>query len=1137
MSRVVLLAIVISLAMAAPAQSKSPAVSTTTVSPQARIIQPLDEAQRIVLKGNTHRLARPQFDRGTAPATLPMNRMLLVLKRSPEQQAALYQLLDSQQDKSSPNYHKWLTPDQFGSEFGIADADLQIVTSWLQTHGFTVTNVAHGRSVIEFSGTAAQVQQAFGTSIHQYLVNGKQHWANATDPQVPTALAPVVAGVHSLHNFEKKPQLVVSPTKIPIAYSPTGKPQATSGTLHALSPGDYAVIYNINPLYNSGITGSGRTIAVVGRSDIFNSDIYDFQNAFGVGFSFNELFNGPGPGDVPGDDVESTLDVSWSGAVAHGANIELVISASTNTTDGIDLSRLFVVDNNVADVMSVSYGICEAALTSTELASMSMLDEQAAAEGITQTVSTGDTGSAGCDDLGENVATGPLSVNALASNPFTVAVGGTMFNDVSNPSRYWSSNQNVWTTALSYIPENVWNETCTTSCGQFQAPLAAGGGGPSSVFPKPAWQSGVPNIPADGKRDLPDVSLTASLRDGYLLCFGFSCSGQNLLFLIGGTSASAPSFAGIMALVDQKTNSRQGQANYVLYRLAAAQNNSQCNGSSTTTLPASTCVFNDVTVGNNSVPGETGYNTTNATYRSGVAYDMATGLGSVNAANLVNKWNSVAFSPTTTTLTLNSGTAVNITHGQSVPVQVTVAPQSGTGTAPSGDVALVSDIVSPLNDQGLALLTPLSSGSISSNIASLPGGSYNVYGQYSGDVKYAPSTSNKVAVTVSPEPSTTVASAMLVDQFGNTSPLTTAPYGSFIYLRADVTGQSGQGIATGTVTFLDTNNTFITYLGLNSQGNTATPQGITSLVAGSHSVTATYGGDNSFNGSSSSPVNFTLTKAVTSSDLQASSSTLGQGASITLSVTISSQSLGTYPTGTVNFLSNGAPIGSAVMVTPYFPPIPFPFAQGTATLTTSSLPLGQDNITAQYSGDTNYSASLSPATLVSVVPDFSLPQTLNPITVSRGKAGTTTLTITGQTGYSGTVSFTASSCVGLPFESTCTFNPPSVTGTGQTTITVTTTAPSAMLHSSRGLEFWASTGTLSFAGMLLIGAPIRRRRWARMFALLIFGSLLAGVGCGGGSGSSAPPPNPGTPTGTYTVTVNAVSGALAHSTTFTLTIQ
>lgn len=614
---------------------------------RARITRPINEGQLSRLAGNTHRLAKPQFDRGPAPPDLPMDRMLLVLTRSSQQEGTLQNLLKAQQDRKSAFYHQWLTPQQFGEQFGAATHDVQTVTAWLESHGFRVDRISNGRSIIEFSGTAGQVKDAFHTEIHQYIVNGKTHWANASDPEIPSALAGVIAGVATLHNFRKKPQLIRANGGFRAAPEFTG----SNGT-HALSPADYATIYDINPLYNAGIDGTGTVIAVVGRSNINAGDIASFRSTFGLSDNPPVIVpNGPAPGNLGGDEeAEAVLDTTWAGAVAPGATVKLVISAGTNTTDGVDLSELYIIDNNFGDVMTESFGQCEAAFTSAEAAATSSLAEQAAAQGITYTVAAGDSGAEGCDDPSTEPATGPISVNLLASTPYTIAVGGTQFNEGGNDAAYWqSSNDTNGSSVIQYIPENVWNESCTSARGNCTAGnspgLWAGGGGASTFFAKPAWQTGVAGIPNDGMRDVPDISLTAAGHDAYLLCLDGSCTpnstGRISFDGYSGTSAATPSFAGVMALIVQQTGSRQGQADTVLYRLAASKSSSSCNASNAAALPATTCIFNDVTAGNNAVPGESGYGTSSALYQATAGYDLATGLGSVNVTNLVNAWNGV----------------------------------------------------------------------------------------------------------------------------------------------------------------------------------------------------------------------------------------------------------------------------------------------------------------------------------------------------------------------------------------------------------------------------------------------------------------------------------------------------------------
>jgi hypothetical protein len=1074
---IVVLAGVFSASLRAQDQGTESVAALTEKPPL--ITQPVDEAQLTILKGNTHHLARPAFDLGTAPATLPMLRMLLVLKRNPEQESALHKLLDEQQDKKSPNYHKWLKPVEFGHRFGPTDSDMQTIVAWLQAHGFEVGSTK-GRTVLEFSGSASQVQEAFHTSIHKYIVNGEQHWANASDPSIPTALTPAVAGILTLHNFLKKPHIHMS--KEPVSAKRTGgkNPQLTfSDGTHGLGPFDYATIYN-SPAFNGVISGSGVIIGIIGRSNLFNSgeDINDFRTyAFGFNGGFlTTVLNGPDPGDLGGgEEAEATLDSTWAGAVAPGANVAFVVSASTNTTDGVDLSEVYITENDLADVMTESFGTCEAGVTSTDAAGISALAEQAAAQGITYFVSTGDSGAEGCDDPNlETVATGPISVNVLASTAFNVAVGGTVFNEHGQTNTYWTStnNQNN-ASARSYIPEDVWNESClASSCGSNDANIWSGSGGASVyVVPKPSWQSGPTGIPNDGARDLPDVSLTAASHDPYLICLEGSCfpnsQGQFFIYFVWGTSASAPSFAGIMALIDQQMLSttgtlRQGAANYVLYRLAASENAtlSQCNASNTSVLPANTCIFNDVTSGNNAVPGESNYGLPNADYQAGVGYDLATGLGSVNITNLVNQWNTITFNPTTTTLLLNGSTnAVSVSHGTPVNVSISVAPDSGS-VIPTGDVSLIATEVSaarigvPLFSGAGQQVVTLSGGSLAAVTTWLPGSPiYFVTAHYAGDATFAPSDSSPpgIGVTITPEPSTTTLSGPFTqDQNGQyVVPFSTLPFGNPVLLTATVEGSSGQGVPTGTVNFTSGAGTVPTFFSsaLNSQG-TGSLIGNPNLLsgprapfdAGQYGISAAYSGDNSFNPSSSpTPLTFTITPG---------------------------------------FFAGFFPAQSFVVIS------------------------------------------------------------------APGQGANTSMQVTSSTGFKGTISFACSQGLPSEAVCTFTPPTIAANGTFTTTnvsILVSTKAPVATtqpLQQPYLVAQWI-VGSALILSFVMIGAPKNRRSsWISLWFVL---ALIVSVpACGGSSGSHTPPPpppDPGTPTGSYNVTVTATSGSTVATTGFFLTVQ
>lgn len=568
-------------------------------SASAAPLRIVDDNDTVILRNNVHPLARPEFDSGATAPSLPMERMILSLKLDPGKGAELDRFLVELHDPASPNFKHWLTPEEFRERFAPSPEDIGSVTGWLTAHGFTVEEVARGGTWINFSGPVSHVERAFHTKIRDYYINGRLHHANAQDPSIPKGLADLVAGVVSLHDFPRK---MMNTGAHPV------QPDFTSGSTHYLSPGDFAIIYNVNALYSAGLDGSGQSIAIVGRTHPSSTNWATFRSTMGLSANPPQVIvNGTDPGDLGGgEDNEADLDVEWSGAVAKNATIEFVVSQSTTSTDGVDLSAQYIVNNNLAPVMSTSFGECESDLGHSERNFYKSLWQQAAAQGITSFVSTGDSGAAGCN-LGSDSSGSGLAVNGLASTPYNVAVGGTQFNE--GTEIYWNTSNTGYTSALNYIPETAWNESGNAG----GSGLWSTGGGKSTYYRKPSWQVS-PGVPADGKRDLPDVSLTAAGHDGYLV------ETQGALYAIGGTSASSPSFAGLMALIVQNTGQRQGNANSRFYQLAALQYGA---GGAT--------VFHDTTSGNNSVPGVTGYSCT-------TGYDLVTGLGSVDAYALVNNW-------------------------------------------------------------------------------------------------------------------------------------------------------------------------------------------------------------------------------------------------------------------------------------------------------------------------------------------------------------------------------------------------------------------------------------------------------------------------------------------------------------------
>ncbi|MGB2628016.1 MAG: Ig-like domain repeat protein [Candidatus Acidiferrum sp.] len=1098
--------------------------------------------------GNVHPLARSEFEVGFAPLDLPLDRMLLVLKRSPEQEAALQQLLLDQQDKGSPRFRHWLSPQEFGAQFGVAEEDIRIVTGWLQAQGFHDLQVSKGRTIIEFSGTATQVQNSFKSPIRKYLVAGEEHWANSVDPSIPAALSPVVSGVFTIHNFYKRPQVHLEKKAYVAKARRAAHPEFTSTTGgHALAPADYYTIYNFNPL----LISTSAKIAIVGRSNINLQDVTYFHFwTYDQAESAQVILNGTDPGDLGGDEeLEAVLDTSWAGAVAPTAWVALVVSQSTSTTDGVDLSELYIIDNNLADVMSESFGTCEGNATSAEASGVSTLAQQAAAEGITYVVAAGDTGSAGCDSHDATTATHPLSVNLLASTPYTVAVGGTMFNENGHDSAYWTTTnaQATQESAISYIPEDVWNESCQSAQSGCSNPgILAGGGGPSALVKKPSWQGGVTGIPSDGARDVPDVSLTSAAHDPYLICLDNSCvpnSEGSISFAgVSGTSAATPAFAGIMALVGQKNLVRLGQPNFILYRLAAAENFSQCNGSNAN-LPAPTCVFNDVTIGNNAVPGEVGYGTSSALYLSGRGYDLASGLGSVSVTNLINQWDTVSFNPTTTAFSISP---VSAQHGTPLNVIVNVAANSGTGK-PTGVAWLLQSGYPTGNfigDNIADVLTLDASGSFTGVSAQLPGGTYQVNAHYAGDGTYAASDSAPpVQVTIQSEPTTLTFSVLTPDATGNLIPIVSAPFGTAVYFQAHVGWASGYGKPSSYVNFWD-NSLGIDQAYVDAKGN-ALSTANTQIPAGTHSITAGYYGDNSFSSSSDlTPVSFTITQVATSTILTSQQTQQ----SLLLTATVSATSAGIPASGTITFRSGNAVLGTSSLSGASGSN---GLVQSTATFDASQLAPGSYSVSAVYSGDTNYLASSSTAVNLSLTADFSVANRgITSQTVSAGQTATyiNDIGVTPFFGYSASVTL---SCTVPATATVCSANPSSLSlsqGPNIASISITTTAPKASVLMRENRPRFAPMSSVSwqlfflslvsFAFLIQVGQNKRSRLTAIAGLLLLIGMSIVGCGGSGGSANTTPPPiTGGTPAGTYTVTVSAVSGTTTHSTTLTLVVE
>lgn len=1190
------------------------------------VTQPIDNSVRTTLKGNVHPLARAEYDQGEVPASTTLHRMMLVLKRSDQQESALRLLIDTQQNSKSPNYKKWMTPEEFGKQFGPADSDVAAVVGWLQASGFAVNHVSNGRTVIEFDGTAGLVKQAFGTSLHQYHVHGEDHIANSTDPTIPTALAPVVAGINSLHNFFKKSQnahvgTYSEETKKLTQKDPSYTFAGCGGVCYAVSPYDFATIYDVLPLWNANpaINGTGETIAIVGRTDINPADATTFWSLFGLDGThapqptLNIITNGPDPG-FTSDEPEADIDTQWSGAVAPGATIDFVTSASTETDDGIDLSAIYIVDNNLAPVMSESYGECEIGLGSSGVQFYGYMWEQAAAQGMSVMVSTGDSGSAGCDDPdSEQYAVYGMNVNGIASTPWNAAVGGTDFNQFNTWSTYWNGSNSPITqeSAKSYIPETTWDDSCTNPlfvdlgyggsaeavCNSgFQLNISGGSGGESGYsgygggagtapgWSKPSWQKGT-GVPNDSARDLPDVSLFASngfLDSFYVICQSDVSGPCNLTNLqgYGGTSVASPTFAGIMALVNQKYGP-QGVPGLILYSLASKQASAfhdintsvidgKAAGTTTIQMPCEAGSTVDC-IGS----GADGLGVLQG-WTTGTGYDEATGLGSVDANVLVSNWNKVTFTGTTNTLTISPTT---FTHGANVTVGVTVAPQTGSGT-PTGDVSI---LVSPKPGAPSIDWNNLTDGTVSWVTTLLPGGSYQVISHYGGDTNYGGSYSSPSAtLTVSPEASFVYMGSPAgllvgIGTYGNSVVYGTGDFDDYL-LRADVqnsaqafcTSQVLGEIAcpTGTISLTDNGNKLdASPYTLNSLGYTE-DQTI-QLTGGTHTIAASYSGDQSYKASSTS-FSVTVTPAVTSISNVSAPGSANAGQSFTVSATVAAPlSYGIAPTGTVVFYANGTALSGTVQYSPqagnYGTGLP---ASLGATLTTSLSTAGTYTITAAYTtGDGNYSSqssSNSVQIVINATSSFTLSANPTSVTIAPGgAAGTSTITVNPVDGFTGNVTLAAS---GAPTGVTATFSP----NPTATTSTLSLTASGSVAAGTYPITITGTSGSLSATTTvsLTVAAGPSFTLSASPTSVMITPGLAGGTSTititdvGGFSGNvtlaatgqpsgvtASFSPNPATTTsvltltasgsttpGTYTVTVMGTSGAITATTNISLTV-
>lgn len=1083
-----------------------------------RITGPIDSSQRVSLPGHVNRSATPQYDQGPIPASFQLDRVTLLTLPTPAQQKALRLLVAEQQDPKSPNFHKWLTPEQWADSFGLSQNDVQRISAWLKSQGLSVISVARGRNWIVFSGTAAQVESAFRTQIHRYNVNGEMHFATATMPSIPASLSGIAAGIRGLDDFPPRPMNVRASSRVRPNYYDNTIP-----TNDFLAPGDIATIYDLTALYSAGIDGTGQKIAIIGETDVYLADLNAFRTGFGLPLitgcttnvggaitacdtsNFKYVLNGADPGVSVYDLVEADLDLEWSAAIAPGAQIIFVNTAFSTDVHGGGVfdSYYYAIDNDLAPVISMSYGYpCEFADNNLPTDEIELT--KANSFGITFMNSSGDSGSASCDPgqntPPDNLAVYGLAVSYPASSPEITAVGGTA---VSYPtgfsSTYWgtSNGTNGGTAQNPPLPETSWNDDVELGVAYGAgSPLAVqetygilgSGGGASncavqsddfsncaSGFPQPNWQTVTVPGQTGNVRLVPDVSLIASpYFPGYIYCTpieelstvspyktettsscGTGAPGDITAAInglpvgdpttvgpsvVGGTSASSPIFAAIVALINQYLGTNGlGNINPMLYTLAKDTSNG---------------AFHPVTSGNNIVyceggqppapwpaalqcpgasgtTGSFGYDASTADTTTG--YNLVTGLGSVDADKLAKAWAAATLAPTTTTISSPSST---VGQGASVTFTATVTPATATG-----NVSFYN------NGSSTALGTAnLVSGTATFTTTALPVGSDSVTATYNGDSSNGSSTSASPAVVTVTAPFAMSASPSSISVAAGQSAVWTVT----------ITPMSG---FTGSVSFINSTSS-------NPGSCTA------GLPAGA--LCSFSQGSVTLNGSTPSTLTLTISTAANMA--------LASGAQV---ITVTGTSGSNTVTTTVNL---------------------------TVTATTETFSLSSTN-GATFPVTVGGNASVSIAV-----------SGTNGFIVGTGAGATTALPLT----YS---------CTGSPALSTaeinCTISPGSGQPTNATAVTVSlvTTAPTAQLRPlSRGSRiFYALLLPGLFGVVFVAGSRTRGLRLLTLIVVLGFSTLWLGA-CGGGSSTNTQPKNPGTPTGTYTVTIGATTGGASSIT-------
>ncbi len=693
-------------------------IMTGALCAQPRLVKTqIRDTQRIRMNGHIHPLAKAENDLGSLDSGVTLPAVTLVLGQTQEQQSALTAFLTAQQDPASPDYHRWLTPEQYADRFGASSDDIAKISAWLEQHNLHVTTVGRARTSIVFTGAAGDVEQAFQISFHRFNAEGGNHFANTAEPSLPVALQTAIRSIHGLNDFRMQPK-AVQRTALKPDYTST-----TSGN-HYLSPDDLGTIYNIKALWNSGYDGTGQKIAVAGQTRVDLTDIQAFRARFQLPAADPQMTLVPNtrdPGTVKGDLGEADLDLEWAGATAPQASILYVYSA-----DVMDAVQ-YIIDQNLAPVLSLSYGLCEPLTLRSDILTMQSWARQANAQGMTWLNASGDSGGADCVSSRSTGGAG-LAVDSPADIPEVTGVGGTTFAEGSG--QYWNPTNNAaGGSATAYIPETVWNDSTPGDPG-------AGGGGASTIFAQPSWQTGL-GVPNNSARNVPDVALAAS--PGHV---GYLVYNAGQLAVFGGTSAGTPAFAGVVALLNQylvstgaQTSPGAGNINPRLYALAQSGRGA----------------FHDVTSGDNIVNVTCGARTRNCVagsfgYSAGQGYDQASGLGSIDAYNLVTAWNPAGVTSRAAASVALQSTATSVASTGSLTITATVT--GANGATPTGNVTFTSGNkqigVAPLTGSGSS-----ASASITVGASQLQVGANNIVARYSGDTSLNAATGTiAIQVTV-----------------------------------------------------------------------------------------------------------------------------------------------------------------------------------------------------------------------------------------------------------------------------------------------------------------------------------------------------------------------------------------------------